>query len=105
MLQATIRTKLYRIPGADREDADGSLLPGERSRLRGPLQTYGSADSPDTFDIRERVPAEFSYDESPQEEGRRARRLEEAIAAEVTGITRLPDEAGGDTTKGEDNEE
>lgn len=105
MLRATIRTKLYRIPGADREDPDGSLLPGERSRLRGPLQTYGSADSPDEFDIRERVPEEFSYDESPQSEGKRARRIEEAIAEHYDGFERVEDGSDGDTTKAEDDEE
>lgn len=101
MLRATIRTKLYRIPGASRQDAE-DLLPGERSRLRGPLQTYGSEDEPDVFDIRERVPSEFSYDDSPQQEGKRARQIEEVIAEHYDGFERVSD---GDSPKTEDNEE
>ncbi|AGM11210.1 hypothetical protein M197_gp45 [Haloarcula hispanica tailed virus 2] len=103
MLRATIRTKLYRIPGAARDD--DWPLPGERSRLRGPLQTYGSPDSPDEFDLRERVPEEFSYDESPQQEGKRVSAIEKAIADAYDGFERVEEDSSGDSTKTEDNED
>lgn len=104
MLRATIRTKLYRIPGADRGDPE-DLLPGERSRLRRALVTYGSEDSPDEFDIRERVPEEFATGESPQEAGKRAKAIEEAIAEAYDGFERVEEDSGGEATKAEDDEE
>lgn len=102
MLRATIRTKLYRIPAASRDEDDDFPLPGDRDRLRGPLVTYGSDDSPDEFDIRERVPAEFSYDEDAQQEGRRAKAIEESIAEHYDGFERVSD--GGTDKDGEDEE-
>ena len=99
MLRATIRTKLYRIPDASRGEDDDWPLPGDRSRLRSPLVTYGSDDTPDEFDILERVPAEFSYDEDPQTEGRRAKAIEESIAEHYDGFERIelePDDGGTD---------
>lgn len=100
MLKATIRTKLYRIPEADR-DTDWPL-PGDRSRLRGPLQTYGSDDDPDVFDIRERVPEEFSYDEDAPTEGRRAKAIEKSIADAYSGLERVDSDDGDNTKSAED---
>jgi len=104
MLRSTVKTKLQRIPQVDRNDPD-SLLPGNRSRLRGPLRTDGFANSPDVFDIRERVPEEFAADESPQAEGKRARAIEERIASYYPGFERVDDDTDGDTTKATDNED
>jgi len=104
MLRATIRTKLYRIPAANRGEDDDWPLPGDRSRLRGPLVTYGSNETPDEFHITERVPAEFAYDESPQMEGRRAAAIEKSIAAHYDGFERVESEpdAGGTDKDAED---
>jgi hypothetical protein len=103
MLRATIRTRLYRVPAAARDDND--LLPGERSRLRVALRTGGAPDAPDTFDIRERVPEEFTYDDTPQAAGKRAAAIEASIADAYDGIERVDDDGDGDTTKAEDNED
>jgi len=103
MLRATTTTKLYRIPDADRSGSE--LLPGDRSRLRAALQTNGSADDPDDFDLLERVPEEFSHGESPQEAGKRAKAIEESIAEHYPSFERLESGSDGDTTKAEDNEE
>lgn len=76
MIQATDSVRVYRHPGADR--ASAFPLEEGRARYLRPLVTDGSQDSPDVFDVRERLPLEFAGD-SPQQAGKRAKRIEQDL--------------------------
>lgn len=82
------------------EDDDGNPteyeypLTDDRKRFKEPLRADGTDDEPDEFDIRDRIPAEFGTDgETPQEAGKRAKKIETLLATQDTKVERFePDE-------------
>lgn len=73
MLRVTRRVTFYRPP-------DDDLLTADRHRFVKPLTANGGPDDPDEFDVRDRIPEEFTHDDRPQDAGQRAKKIEEALA-------------------------
>jgi len=89
-LKATTTVKVYRHPGGADEDhgtvREGEFpVQGDRSRYIRPLKVDGSTDEPDIIEVRDRLRFEFAGD-SPQQAGRRARRIEADLAAHYDGL-------------------
>ena len=84
MLRATAAGELHRPP---RDGDDESPLASGRAFTE-PLEYDGSENSPDEFDVRERIPLDFTED-SPQRAGKRAKKLEELLDEHNTALERV----------------
>lgn len=106
--------KVYRHPGrppdADSDDPGESQadirqsdfpIQGDRSRYLMPLEVSGTPDSPDQFDIIDRLPYEFAGD-SPETADKRAARIESDLAAAYDSLTLITDSDRPSTDEGEE---
>ena len=84
MLRATAAGELHRPP---RDGDDESPLASGRAFTE-PLEYDGSENSPDEFDVRERIPLDFTED-SPQRAGKRAKKLEELLDEHNADLERV----------------
>lgn len=111
MLRTEHTLTVYRHPGKPPDGDDSGEnqsdirendfpIGADRSRYVQPLRTFGSEDSPDEFDVSDRIPLEFAGD-SPQQEAKREKRIERDLAAAYEELTLITDD---DTSTTEDGE-
>lgn len=91
MLRVYKRAIWYRPPRDD--DGELPLRDGE-NRFNVPLRADGTDEDPDEFDLRDRIDGEFGVNgETPQEAGKRAKKVEELLAAQNDKVERVePDD-------------
>ena len=88
MLTTTHTMRVYRHPGADKTE-DFPIGEG-RARYIRPLELYGTAESPDEFNIEDRIPLEFAGD-SDADARKRADAIERDLADAYEELSLIAD--------------
>ena len=93
MLEATTAGELHRPP----RTADGESPLASGRAFTEPLEYDGSENSPDEFDVRERIPLDFTQD-SPQRAGKRAKKLEQLLDEHNADLERVNESDSAEAT-------